>query len=373
MLSCERMHAIFVGNGVEYFTGVPDSTFGPWMSYLADHEDALVHRIAVNEGAAIAHAAGYHLATQKLGLAYLQNAGLGNCVNPLTSLVDPEVYGIPMLLMVGWRGEPGHKDEPQHRKMGKVMLPALDALQIPYRVLAPETVEDTVRSSCELVRESNAAVALIVRKGFFAPYQAQRVAERPFELSREEALGIVADQMGPEAVVISTTGGISRELFEYREARHQGHGNHFYTVGSMGHCTAIAMEVALQKPDRTVYVLDGDGALLMHMGTAATIGYYAPRNLVHVVLDNNCHESTGSQPTVSSILDMAGVARSCGYATAHVCSSKREILSALEIRGSGPRMVVINVRKGSRADLGRPTLTPIQTKQSFIEHLKSNG
>ena len=375
MVTCERMHEIFAASGIEYFTGVPDSTFGPWMSYLADHaghhghDDRLVHRMAVNEGSAIAHAAGYYLATRKLGLAYLQNAGLGNCVNPLTSLVDPEVYSIPMLLMIGWRGEPGHKDEPQHRKMGRVMLPVLDVLQIPYRVLATETAEDTVRSACELAREGDTAVALVVRKGLFASYQGQRVAERSFELSREEALGIVVDEMGPEAVVISTTGGISRESFECRETRCQSHGTDFYTVGSMGHCVAIALEIALQKPGRPVYVLDGDGALLMHMGNTATVGYYAPRNLVHVVFDNRCHESTGGQPTVSATLDIAGLAAACGYAAAQVCGSEDELRSALRSPSPGPRMVVVNVHRGSRANLGRPGLTPGQLKRTFVADL----
>lgn len=373
MLTCEKMHGVFRDNGLNYFTGVPDSTFAPWMAYLSDRDDELIHRIAVNEGAAVAHAAGYHLATGELGVVYLQNAGLGNCVNPLTSLVDSEVYGIPMLLMVGWRGEPGQKDEPQHRKMGRVTLPVLDALEVPYRILTPETVEDTVRSSCALARRRQDAVAFIVRKGLFSAYMPTSAAPARLELSREDAVGIVVDQMTPESVVISTTGKTSRELFECREARHQPHDADFYTVGSMGYCTAIAMEVALQRADRTVYVLDGDGALLMHMGNTATVGYYAPRNLVHVVLDNNCHESTGGQPTVSSILDIAGMARGCGYVAASTCSSKHELVAALDSGERGPRMVVVRVRGGARSDLGRPTLTPVQTKQSFIEHLGSSG
>jgi phosphonopyruvate decarboxylase len=370
MLTCEQMHAIFAGNGVQYFTGVPDSTFGPWMSYLADHEDVLTHRIAVNEGSAIAHATGYHLATGKMGVAYMQNAGLGNCVNPLTSLVDPDVYSIPMLLMVGWRGEPGRKDEPQHRKMGKVTLPVLDALEIPYCVLDADTADEKVRDGCEQARLRNGAFAFVVRKGLFEPYETRSGEDHPLKLSREVAVGVVVDRLAPGTVVISTTGGISRELFEHREARGQLHDTDFYTVGSMGQASAIAMEVALQKPSRTVCILDGDGALLMHMGNAATIGHYAPGNLVHVVLDNNCNESTGGQPTVSNVLEMAGLARDCGYAAAHVCTSEEEALAALAVGGRGPRMVVIKVRKGSRADLGRPTQTLLQTKRAFAENLK---
>lgn len=369
MLTCNRMHAICSANGVDYFTGVPDSTFGPWMSYLGDHEDTLVHRIAANEGSAIAHAAGYHLATGRLGLAYLQNAGLGNCVNPLTSLVDPEVYSIPLLLMIGWRGEPGHSDEPQHRKMGRVTLPVLEALQIQHRVLDAASVEEIVGSSCDLARSERRPVALIVRKGLFAPYTSGRSSAPVVPLSREEALGVVADHSGDGSVVVSTTGGISRELFEYREARGQAHGSDFYTVGSMGHCAAIAMEVALQTPGRIVYALDGDGSLLMHMGNAATIGYYAPRNMVHIVLDNTSHESTGGQPTVSGAVDVAGLARACGYAAAHLCTSRAELVAAMKVEGVGPRMIVIKVRKGSRADLGRPTLTPIETKDAFMAGL----
>ena len=369
MLTCERMHGVFRENEIEFFSGVPDSTFGPWMAYLSDHEDVLTHRIAVNEGAAVAHAAGYHLATRGVGLVYLQNSGLGNAVNPLTSLVDPEVYSFPVLLMVGWRGEPGRPDEPQHRKMGPLTLPLLDLLGIPHHVLDPDTVEDTIRDCCAYARRHNHAVAIVVRSGIFEPYGQSSDRNGSGKLTREHAVGLVADDLDSDSVILSTTGGISRELFEHREVRGQRHDGDFLVVGSMGHCAAIAMEVALQRADRTVCVLDGDGALLMHMGGVATIGHYAPPNFVHVVLDNEAHESTGGQPTVSGNLDMGGLASACGYVSARTCVSEHEIRAAMRAGGAGPRMIVIRVSRGCRSDLGRPGLTPLQTKQLFMKAL----
>ncbi|NQT21930.1 MAG: phosphonopyruvate decarboxylase, partial [Candidatus Omnitrophica bacterium] len=282
MISCENIHEVFKKNGIEYFTGVPDSILKEWINYVVDNEDKIVHRIAANEGAAIGHVVGYYLSTDKVGVVYMQNSGLGNAVNPLTSLADSDVFGIPMLLMIGWRGEPGKNDAPQHKKMGKVMLPLLDVLGIPYEILNDEDMSEQIKNAKEKAKKEDTPVALIVKKGFFSGYIAKKKEGDILGLCREEAIHTVVDTFNGDEIVVATTGKISRELSEYRQARGQKHDKDFYVVGSMGHACAIAMEIACQRPEKKVYLFDGDGALMMHTGTMATIGYYAPENLFHI-------------------------------------------------------------------------------------------
>jgi len=369
MVTCERLYEAFKANDLVYFTGVPDSTFKQWMSFLADNEERIINRIAANEGNAIAHASGYYLATGKVGVVYMQNSGLGNCVNPLTSLADPEVFGIPMILMIGWRGEPEQKDEPQHKKMGRVMLPLLEALEIPSLILDENKFEEQIKSIKKEAEAKSMPVALIVKRGLLKDYSEARKKGSIFPLTREEAIKTVIDTFTGNEVVISTTGKTSRELFEYREAIHQGHETDFYTVGSMGHSTSIALEIALQKPEKRVYVFDGDGALIMHAGSLATIGRYASPNLIHIVFDNNSYESTGGQPTVSDTTDIASIALGSGYKEATICSTKDEIVKTLKGISKKLAMIVIKVRKGSREDLSRPTLSPVENKVTFMKKL----
>ncbi len=380
MLSCTRLHAIFRQNGLTFFTGVPDSTFQGWMSYLDLGHADLIHRPAPNEGTAIAQAAGYHLATGRAGVVYLQNSGLGNCVNPLTSLADRDVYGMPMVLMIGWRGEPGRRDEPQHAKMGRVQLALLDVLEVPYAMLDADGAEQQVAAVTETSRTESRPAALIVRTGVIelgphANAHTSRAADPGAArarargaLAREEAIAAVARRL-PGAIFVSTTGKISRELFAHRERTNGDHGADFYTVGSMGHASAIASEIAAQVATRRVCVLDGDGALLMHMGALAAIGAVASPNLLHVVLDNGCHDSTGGQPTVSASLDVEGVARACGYLRASTVTDLESLERELQLAESGPRLIVVKVAPGSRADLGRPTTTPLQNKLAFMRTL----
>ena len=361
-------------SGIDFYAGVPDSLLKYVCACLTDHVSRDKHIIAANEGAAVALAAGYHLATNKVGCVYMQNSGEGNAVNPLLSLVDKDVYHIPLLLLIGWRGEPGVHDEPQHVKQGKVTLSLLDTMGIGYEVL-DENWQQQTNHAIDVIRQTGDVFALVVRKGVFDEYKLQMQIPSSFLLSREDAIKIVVDNLRDDDVVVSTTGMISRELFEYREAKQQGHGRDFLTVGSMGHASQIALGIALQKPDRRVLVFDGDGAMLMHLGSMAIIGDYCPKNLVHIVFNNGAHDSVGGQPTVGQQIDVEAIAKAVGYVDVASVDDEQSLKMALnrinDTAVGGVSLININVRKGNRANLGRPTTTPIQNKEAFMKNLAS--
>ncbi len=359
--------------GVEFYTGVPDSLLKNVCAYITDHIEPRRHIIAANEGGAVALAAGYHLATNKVGCVYMQNSGQGNTINPLASLTDREVYHIPLLLLIGWRGRPGVHDEPQHVKQGKITTGLLNTMGINYEVLSKE--EDTARRQIEKamtsIKETGDVYALVVEKDTFDTYTLQHTIPDTYPMSREEAIQTVAQAVEPEAVVVSTTGMISRELFEYRAANGQGHGKDFLTVGSMGHASHIALGIALQQPSRRIYCFDGDGAAIMHMGGLAIVGSQKPANFIHIVFNNGAHDSVGGQPTAGHLIDFPAIALACGYRAAFSVSSRNELDGLLTtLRDAAcPAMVEINVRKGNRKDLGRPTTTPIENKEAFMHFL----
>lgn len=359
--------------GVEFFAGVPDSLLKNLCAYITDSIARENNIIAANEGGAVALAAGYHLATGKTGCVYMQNSGEGNAVNPLLSLMDADVYNMSLLLVIGWRGEPGVHDEPQHVKQGKVTLSLLQTMGIPYVVL-DESWEEQVDEALRVIKETNGIYALIVRKGTFADYQLQNQISSLLPLGREEAIKIVVDKLRKDDIVVSTTGMISRELFEYRESKGQGHSHDFLTVGSMGHASQIALGIALQKPNRRVIVFDGDGALLMHMGGMAIIGDYNPRNLVHIVFNNGAHDSVGGQPTVGQKIDVEAIAKSVGYTDVISVDTQMSLMAAMNNVNNavidGVSLINVNVRKGNRKDLGRPTTTPQQNKEALMKELE---
>lgn len=358
--------------GVEFFAGVPDSLLKNLCAYITDNIAREKNIIAANEGGAVGLAAGYHLATGKTGCVYMQNSGEGNAVNPLLSLMDADVYKIPLLLIIGWRGEPGAYDEPQHVKQGKVTLSLLKTMGIPYSVL-DENWEQQVDGALLAIQETNGVYALIVRKGTFEDYKLQNQINQDWSLAREEAIKIVVDKLREDDIIVSTTGMISRELFEYREAKGQGHAHDFLTVGSMGHASQIALGIALQKPNRRVIVFDGDGALLMHMGGLAIIGDYNPKNLVHIVLNNGAHDSVGGQPTVGQKIDVEAVAKAVGYTDVISVDNQMSLMAAMNHVSNaeidGVSLINVNVRKGNRKDLGRPTTTPQQNKEALMKEL----
>ena len=303
----------------------------------------------------------------------MQNSGLGNAVNPLLSLTDPLVFGIPALLLIGWRGEPGLKDEPQHLKQGRVTLPLLETLGLDYALLPDidEEVLNTISTAVEQMHSSSSPFALIAGKDSFAAYRSPAVQNEPYPLTREEALSIVLSCLDSSGPVVSTTGKLSREIYEYREKTGQGHRRDFLNIGSMGHASQIALAIALNKPDRTVYCLDGDGAVLMHMGALAIIGTSRAPNFKHIVFNNNAHDSVGGQPTVGFEVDLPGAAKACGYTLTLRAASREEIKAALAAlnSGPGPGLLEIRLKKGAHPDLGRPKTDPRENKTAFMEFL----
>jgi len=359
--------------GVTFLTGVPDSVLKGFCAWLVERA-ADRHVLAANEGGAVALACGHHLATGELALVYMQNSGQGNAANPLVSLADPEVYGIPLLLLIGWRGEPGLHDEPQHVRQGEVTLPLMDSLGIPCRVLEaePQAAAEQVAELARLARARSGPVALIVRKNTIEAYAPQHPPTgETHPLSREEALELVVGTLAEKDVIVSTTGKLSRELYELRERTGTGHDREFLTIGSMGHASQIAMGIARSRPERQVFCFDGDGALIMHLGAAAIIGGHQVPNLKHVVFNNGCHGSVGGMETVGFRVSFTEIARACGYRQALRAMSREEVLDGMaRLHDSpGPGMLEIFLRKGARPDLGRPKTSPKQNKTAFMEFL----
>jgi phosphonopyruvate decarboxylase len=355
-------------NNVDMFVGVPDSLLSSLCAYLDDNERDYQHIITANEGNAIGLTVGYHLSTGKIGAVYLQNSGLGNVINPLTSLADPEVYKIPLLLIIGWRGEPGVKDEPQHVKQGRITESQLDLLEIPYWILSKDTEIEPILSEVFLkLRTLNAPVALLVRKDVFVEYKGKREKTQLSPFKREEALRHLLEIMEADDIVISTTGKTSREVFELRLERGESQRD-FLTVGGMGHTASIALGVALGNPKKRVICLDGDGSVLMHMGALPIIGDQKPGNLIHVLLNNAAHESVGGQPTVAGRVDFAAIAKACGYSGYQVASNAESLRTCWDkiSHQNGPVLFEIRVSASSREDLGRPSSTPQENKNAFM-------
>ncbi|OGT06728.1 MAG: phosphonopyruvate decarboxylase [Gammaproteobacteria bacterium GWF2_41_13] len=371
-INCALLFDCLRSNGINFFAGVPDSLLKDFCAYVTDNASNKEHIIAANEGAAVALATGHYLATGKVPLVYFQNSGLGHATNPLLSLADKEVYSIPMIMMIGWRGEPGVKDEPQHVKQGRVQNNLLDAMEIPYKIL-DEKVSDVAVFVNEMVRmaaNQSSPVAIVVRGDTFEPYKATKKEISPYVVEREAAIQEVLRNLSGQEVVVSTTGKISRELFECRVANHEGHQNDFLTVGSMGHASQIALGIALSS-DKKVICLDGDGAVIMHMGSLAISGLSKVENFVHIVLNNGAHDSVGGQPTVGFKIDLVSIAKACGYQEAISVSLKDEIVPALKklMSVSGPVFLEIRVKKGSRTNLGRPTKSPLENKKLLMHTL----
>ena len=353
MVDVRHVIETLLGNGVDFFCGVPDSLLKSFCAYLTDNCGEN-HVIAANEGGAVGLAAGHYLATGMPALVYMQNSGQGNAVNPLASLADPDVYSIPMVLLVGWRGQPGVKDEPQHVKQGKITVSLFETLGIPTEILPDddESAAEMTRKMVERAKAESRPVALIVRKGLFAEYKLQNKKPDIAALPREQAIEDVLKSLPEDAVVVSTTGMISREVYETRERLGQDHSRDFLTVGSMGHASMIALGIARAQPSRRVYCLDGDGASIMQMGNMAIVGQSGCTNLTHIVFNNAAHDSVGGQPTVGGAIDLPAIASACGYN-----------------RQGAPVFKEVLVAKGARKDLGRPKEPPEVNKALYMKTL----
>lgn len=373
MISPKFFYDTLAGYGIDFYAGVPDSLLKNLCAYITDHADAAHNIIAANEGGAMGLAAGHYLATGQIPVVYMQNSGEGNIINPLASLTDPDVYNIPVLLVIGWRGKPGVHDEPQHVKQGKVTTGLLNVMGVDYTVLSKEEdkAEVQIKKAVAYMQATKQCYALVIEKDTFDAYVLQNVEKNNLTLSREEAIQIVAATLGKKDAIVSTTGMISRELFEYRSSMNEGHERDFLTVGSMGHASQIALGIAMEKQDRKVWCFDGDGASIMHMGSMAIVANKAPQNYIHVVFNNGAHDSVGGQPTVGLKIDLPAIAKAVGYKSVYSVSSKEELQEQITNLREGPVFLEVRVKKGNRKDLGRPTTTPIQNKEALMEFLRN--
>ncbi len=360
----------------DFYTGVPDSQLKPLCNYLINRYgiDSKHHIIAANEGNCTALAAGYHLATGKVPVVYLQNSGEGNILNPVASLLNDKVYAIPVIFIIGWRGEPGIHDEPQHIYQGEVTVKLLDDMGIVSFIVDSETKEEDLQKKMAEYRSLLAEgkdVAFVIRKD--ALTDAPKVEyKNNNKMAREAIIRHIVKASGKD-LIVSTTGKASRELFEIRERNNQSHKYDFLTVGSMGHSSSIALGVALNKPQQRIWCVDGDGAVLMHMGSMAVIGANNPKNLVHIVINNEAHETVGGMPTVASSIDIVGVAKACGYPYAVSVETFDELDIELEKVKTLDSLSLIEVKCsiGARDDLGRPTTTAIENKRIFMDYVRT--
>lgn len=376
MVNPKGLLGFFQEQGVAFYAGVPDSQLKAFCDELIDQYGVGdQHMIMHNEGGAIAIAAGHYLATGKIPLVYMQNSGLGNSVNPIASLTHEQVYGIPMVLMVGWRGEPGLKDEPQHIKQGAITLALLEILDIAYCLIGAET---TMNDIAEFWQQKGLAafgqgrsIAFVVQKTGFEKTEAHKYSNH-FTMPREVAIGVVLDAIGPQEVCVATTGKIARELYELREQQGAGHAREFLTVGSMGHASMIALGMAKADHTHRIWCFDGDGAAIMHLGSMGMIGSQSLANYRHIIFNNHGHDSVGGQMTIAGDLDFAQLATGCGYAGYYLAGNENELREVLNKTADlpGPLLIEVEVQIGSRADLGRPKATPAENRAGLMAFIK---
>ena len=359
---------------INFYSGVPDSLLKE-LSFCFDKKiDSENHKITANEGGAIALAAGHYLATGKTPLVYFQNSGLGNAINPLLSLCDSTVYKIPMLILIGWRGEPGIFDEPQHIKQGAIQEKLLNTLEIPYEIIDNELknynlISNLISKSKKEVRP----VALLIKKNTFSKFKTKKVTSNTSNLMlREKVLAEILNSEIKNEIFVTTTGKTSREFYELRKNNSEVLNKDFLTIGSMGHCSQIALGISLfSKND--VYCIDGDGSVIMHMGSLAINGTSNSKNFKHIILNNGSHESVGGQPTVGKKINFSKIAQNSGYKKIKKISTYTELKNSIKWLNSneGPLLLEILIKNGSRENLGRPKESPFENKLNFMKNLKN--
>lgn len=374
MIETKEIYDYMISKNLDFFVGVPDSLLKDICSCIKENTPSTNNIIAANEGNAVGIAAGYHLSTGKIGTVYMQNSGIGNAVNPILSLIDEEVYKVPMLFIVGWRGEPGTKDEPQHVKQGKVTTDLFKAMKIEYLILNAENDEykAQIDYATKYMLDNNKPIAIIVKKNSFTEYKFKK-EKNDYTLTREKALSIIIDNITEKDMVVSTTGKTSREIFEIRENRNEPHSNDFLTVGSMGHTSSIALGMSIGT-NKNVYCIDGDGSFLMHMGGLAIASKNAKPNFKYILINNGAHESVGGQPTIAFDIDIENIIKAFRFDEVYIASSEEEIQKGmLEIKNTDKKYaMIINVKQGSREDLGRPTISPEDNKKDIMNKIKNN-
>jgi phosphonopyruvate decarboxylase len=372
MIKPEDFYNELKKNNVNFYTGVPDSLLKEFCAYITSNASESNHIINTSEGSAIGMAIGRHMATGEVPVVYMQNSGLGNIINPILSLADEKVYGIPMILIIGWRGEPGVKDEPQHIKQGEITLDLLDVMGIEYQIIDKNSnnIESIVKKVVDNTKKYSNPTAIIVRKGTFAPYKLESKDEL-YDWNREDAIKTLLNYVN-EDFIVSTTGKASREVFEARESRNEGHGRDFLTVGGMGHASQIACGISMSINKR-VWCFDGDGAALMHLGAAGISAIHGKSNFIHILLNNFAHDSVGGQPTIADQIHFPNIFKNLGYKQAFSVKSESELKTLLDrLPSDGPILIEVKINSGARKDLGRPTTTPLENKLKFIINLKND-
>ncbi len=369
MVDTEKFYDYLITKNLDFFAGVPDSLLKNLCSCIKEKSDKTHNIITSNEGNAVALASGYHISSGKYGVVYMQNSGIGNAVNPLLSLADEEVYSIPMLLIVGWRGEPGIKDEPQHIKQGKVTIELFETMGIEC-VILDENYQEKIDYCYKYISSNNKPIALIVKKGLFTEYKSSKPINN-YLITREEALETIVDCLNENDFIVSTTGKTSRELFEIREKRKEKHSNDFLTVGSMGHTSSIALGMSIGS-ENNIYCIDGDGSFIMHMGSFAIIPTVAKQNFKYILINNGAHESVGGQPTVAFNIDIQKMLLSLGFKNVYIAKTNEEIKKYMNNLKNGElQALVIYTKLGSRDNLGRPTISPIENKKAMMEKFRN--
>lgn len=376
MIRAEQLYDHLGREGISFYTGVPDSLLKNFLQYVQDHTAGEQHIITANEGLALALASGYYLQSGKLPLVYLQNSGLGNLVNPLSSLADQEMYGVPMILLIGWRGEPGIPDEPQHRKMGAITVPLLEVLGVPVFKLDQQSSDplQIVSTAIQTAREKQNPVALLLSADIFEKVKYEKTTiPATLSLQRESVIRELINTLSGDETVICTTGKSGREFDEQNKAAGNKIKKYFLSVGAMGHASHIALGIHLQNPSKTI-LIDGDGALLMHMGALPTISHFANKNFIHLLINNGCHESVGGQPTEAFRVDCTAIARASGYQHTFLIRNEQELNHWLQnsLSSSDTQFVEIRTNAISRPDLGRPAGDPKDWKNDFMSHLTND-
>lgn len=375
-LPVEWTYNYLYNKGIKFYAGVPDSLLKDYCSYVMDHSSAEEHIITPNEGSAIALGIGHYMSRKEIPVVYMQNSGLGNAVNPLTSLADQEVYSIPMMVMIGWRGQPGVPDEPQHIKMGRVTKDLCDLIGLESYVLpsGKDAAKECLDEMIHRMHKESKPLGLLVEKNTFGPYSYQGKSSLSFAMSRESAIKSILAGIDEDDIIVSTTGKASRELYEAREAI-QSPQRDFLTVGGMGHASMIALGVARDQTHRRVICIDGDGSILMHMGSLALVGNANAANYVHIIINNGAHESVGGQPTLGHMVDIPGIARCCGYRKTLTVRSEHQLESAIaKLKGTeGPVLIEVLTNTFCRDDLGRPKSSSLENRRAFEAFVKGSA
>lgn len=363
MIDTKEFYNTLINNKFDFFTGVPDSLLKEFCLCINDLSKNN-HIITANEGNAVAIACGYNIATSRYGVVYMQNSGIGNIVNPLLSLADEDVYKIPMLFIIGYRGEPNIKDEPQHIKQGKLTLPLLETLGVKYLIL-DDNYQKQIKYCYTYIKQTGKPIAIVVKKDSFSKYDKNLDSNNINTLSREETLDIIINNLGQNDFIVSTTGKTSREIFEIREKNNTNHSNDFLTVGSMGHTSSLALGISLNT-QKNIFCIDGDGSFIMHMGGLAVAIQNAKENFKYILINNGCHESVGGQPTIAHNIDIKKILLGFGFKKVNVVNNENELISSLkEQKKNGKFAIIVNTNDKSRKNLGRPTIAPIDNKKQF--------